>query len=56
MQVKTENLYEDTKDDVEKVFDISNYKIEGSLPIRLKKRSISYGKRWFGWKSNERVC
>ena len=38
--IKTENVYEDIADDVEKRFDISNYEVNRPLPTRNNKEVI----------------
>ena len=40
VNIKTEDVYEDIADDVEKKFDTSNYEINRLLPIRKNKKVI----------------
>ena len=40
IQIKTENFYEDTANDVKKLFDTSNYEVDSPVPRSLNKKVI----------------
>ena len=50
IQIKTEDIYEDIADDVEKRFDTSNYEIDRPLPIGKNKKVIGLMKDELGGK------
>ena len=45
--IKTEDVYEDIANDVEKRFDTSNYEVN---------RSLKTNERWTRWKNDDRFC
>ena len=47
--IKTEDVYEDIANDVEKRFDTSNYEVNRSLPK-------GKNERWTRWKNDDRFC
>ena len=48
VHVKTDNIYKDIAEDVEKRFDTSNFKIDRPLPIGKNKKVIGLMKDEFG--------
>ena len=50
MHIKTEDFYKDIEDDVEKIFDTSNYEINRPLPIGKNKKVIGLMKDELGGK------
>ena len=48
MHIKTEDLYKDIADDVEKSLDTSNYEVNRSLPTGKKKKVIGLMKNELG--------
>ena len=50
IHIKTEDIYEDIADDVEKRFDTSNYEIDRPLPIGKNKKVIGLMKDELGGK------
>ena len=54
--IKTEDLYEDIADDVEKWFDISNYIKDDNRPLSIGWNKKVIGLRWIRRKDYERIC
>ena len=54
--IKTENVYEDIADDVEKRFDISNYEVNRPLPTRNNKEVIGLMKDELGGMNMIECC
>ena len=50
MHIKTEDFYEDIVDDVEKIFDRSNYEVHRPLPTGKNKKEIGLMKHELGGK------
>ena len=55
VSIKTEDVFKDIANNVEKRFDTSNYKAERSLTIRKNKKSNRANKRRIRWKDYDRV-
>ena len=56
VSIKTEHIYKDIANDIEKRFDTSNYKVERSLIIGKNKKSNRVNKRRIRRKDYDRVC
>ena len=50
MYIKTDDIYNDTRNDVETRFDNSNYELDRSLSKGKNKRGIGLIKDKLGWK------
>ena len=48
MHIKTEDFYKDIADDVERMYDTSNYTVERPLPMGVNKKKIGFMKDEFG--------
>ena len=56
IHIKTEDLYEDIADDVEKWFEISNYSKDDNRPLPIGWNEKVIGVRWIKRKDYERIC
>ena len=56
IHIKTEDLYEDIADDVEKWFEISNYSKDDNRPLPIGWNEKVVGLRWIKRKDYERIC
>ena len=50
MHIKTEDFHKDIADDVERMYDTSNYTVEGPLPMGKIKKKIGFVKDELGGK------
>ena len=50
MHIKTEDFYKDIANDVERMYDTSNYNVERPLPIGKNKNKVGYMKDELGGK------
>ena len=51
--IKTNDIYEDFAEDVEKSYGTSNYELNRPL---LKEQESQCNERWISWKNHEKVC
>ena len=56
IHIKTEDIYEEIANDVEKRFDASNYEVNISLPTGKNKKVIGLMKDELGKKDYDRIC
>ena len=56
IHIKTEDIYEEIANDVEKRFDASNYEVDISLPTGKNKKVIGLMKDELGKKDYDRIC
>ena len=56
IHIKTEDVYEDFANDVEKEFDTSNYEVNRPLPTEKNKKVIGLMKDELGGGDYDRIC
>ena len=52
---KTDDIYKDIAEDVETIFDTSNFELDGPLPKGKKSKSNWINKIWVRWKNDDKV-
>ena len=53
--IKTDDIYKDIAEDVETIFDTSNFELDGPLPKGKKSKSNWINKIWVRWKNDDKV-
>ena len=54
LHVKTDGIYKDVAEDVEKRFDTYNFEIDRPLPTGKDKKSDWINERWIRWRNHEK--